>query len=61
MRVFLLVCSASGLILTIIPPLLFFTGTADLSWVGTLMTVGMLLWFAGDVPRALGGILRQRK
>jgi hypothetical protein len=47
------VLAGCGLILTIVPPILFFAHTIDLGSSQQVMTLGMLLWFAGDLPRAM--------
>lgn len=59
MRVLLAVSSAFGLILTILPSILFFVDVLDLQIAGTVMTLGMVLWFAGDVPRVSASLRRQ--
>jgi hypothetical protein len=51
MKILLYTSALSGLALTIIPPVLFFAGAIDLAWSHRVMTVGMILWFAGDIPR----------
>lgn len=45
--------SAAGLVLTLVPALLFFGGAVDLAAVHSLMFWGMVLWFGGTLfPRA---------
>lgn len=40
-----------GLLLTVIPPILLFTGVSDsLTSTKTVMFVGMILWFATAIP-----------
>jgi hypothetical protein len=51
-RIFL-VLAGCGLILTIVPPILFFAHTIDLGSSQQLMTLGVFLWFAGDLPRVM--------
>jgi hypothetical protein len=42
-----------GLFLTLIPPLLLLLSIADGGVVKILMSVGMVLWFAGRTPAAM--------
>ncbi len=49
----LFVLAGCGLILTIVPPILFFAHTIDLGLSQQLMTLGLFLWFAGDLPRVM--------
>jgi hypothetical protein len=42
--------AAAGLILTLLPSLLYFGGIIDQGSVFTLMTCGTALWFIGATP-----------
>jgi hypothetical protein len=53
MKNLLFVLAGCGLILTIVPPMLFFAHMIDLGSSQQLMTLGLLFWFAGDLPRAM--------
>jgi hypothetical protein len=53
MKRLLFVLSGCGLILTIGPPILFFAHAVDLGASQQWMTLGMFLWFAGDLPRVM--------
>jgi len=59
MKTVLLASAVCGLTLTILPAMLYFVGTVDLPWSQQLMTLGMILWFAGEVPRVIGRLRRQ--
>jgi len=53
MKYLLFVLAGCGLILTIVPPILFFAHAIDLGLSQQLMTLGLFLWFAGDLPRVM--------
>jgi hypothetical protein len=53
MKNLLFVLAGCGLILTIVPPILYFAHAIDLGTSQQVMTLGMLLWFAGDLPRVM--------
>ena len=53
MKYLLFVLAGCGLILTIVPPILFFAHAVELGSSQQLMTLGMFLWFAGDLPRVM--------
>jgi hypothetical protein len=59
MRNLLIASAVCGLTVTIIPPFLCFGGTIDLPMSQQLMTLGMILWFAGEVLRVIRGRNRQ--
>jgi len=59
MNTFLLASAVSGLALTIVPAILYFAGTLDLPGSQQLMTFGMILWFAGNIPRVIARGRRQ--
>jgi hypothetical protein len=59
MRNLLIASAVCGLTITIIPPLLCFGGMLDLPMSQQLMTLGMILWFTGDVLRVIGRRKRQ--
>lgn len=45
MKSLLKIGSLLGLLLTIVPPIIFFMGNADLSQMKWTMGIGMVLWF----------------
>lgn len=53
MKTLSIVLAGSGLLLTILPPVLFFAGAVELESLQHLMTFGMVLWFVGDLPRVI--------
>lgn len=59
MKTFLLASAVCGLALTFIPSILYFAWTLDLPRSQQLMTLGMILWFAGDLTRVIGRHKRQ--
>jgi hypothetical protein len=50
MKRLLQVLAAAGLILTLLPSLLYFGGLIDHGSVFTLMTCGTVLWFISAIP-----------
>jgi hypothetical protein len=59
MKTILRTTAVCGLAITIIPSILYFAWTLDLPRSQQFMTLGMLLWFAGDIPRVIGRHKRQ--
>ena len=55
MKKLFLALSVAGFILTLLAPLLAFGGTIDHDAVKHIMMAGMILWFAGTVPKARAG------
>jgi len=53
MRLTLRILSWCGLALTITAPILYFLQSAEPGTSHLLMTLGMVCWFAGDLPRAI--------
>ena len=53
MRLTLRILSGCGLALTITAPILYYLQTAELGTAHLLMTLGMVGWFAGDLPRTI--------
>jgi hypothetical protein len=50
MKKLLQVLAAAGLILVLVPSLLYFGGAIDHGAVRTMMTWGTVLWFIGAIP-----------
>jgi di/tricarboxylate transporter len=50
MKKLLQLLAAAGLVITILPPLLYFGGAIDHDAVYTFTTWGTVLWFAGAIP-----------
>lgn len=48
-KAFLWILAGVGLVLTILPPVLVFTGTINFNLHLTLMTIGMVLWFGARI------------
>jgi hypothetical protein len=54
MKTLLQIISLAGILLTIVPPVLFFFGNISLSVQNTLMIIGAVVWF-GSAGFWLGG------
>lgn len=53
MKIALLVAGIVGLLLTIVPPVLYFAARIDHEAAKTGMTVGMVVWFATVIAHAV--------